>query len=121
MGHPFVTVTYFCSRWFIILFAVFYRDKTSDVNRTILEIRSPSNMAKDKHRTFILKTASLCPVYGFRKRDSNGNLTQKVRSYRIWCLWEDGEWTAETVKIRVPYVDYRAVLTIILRIEYMEH
>ena len=42
-------------------------------------------------------TGPLCPVYGERKL-VNGKWMREIKSYRIWCFWEDGDWTAETLK-----------------------
>ena len=51
-----------------------------------------------KRKQGLKLTTALCPVFGSRKRDVDGKLVQIIKSYRVWCFWEDGSWTAETLK-----------------------
>ena len=51
-----------------------------------------------KQKQGLKAISALCPVFGDQQRDENGQFVQIIKSYRIWCFWNDGSWTAETLK-----------------------
>jgi len=47
----------------------------------------------DGSRVQIKKFGPLCPVWGARTKAG-----AQIKSWRVWILWVDGDWTCETMK-----------------------
>ena len=63
----------------------------------VSEIKREPAPKETKYVKTGFQPSCLCPVWGKRKA-VDGKHVQLIRSFRVWIHWQDGDWTAETLK-----------------------